>query len=81
VLGETTQPLKRASLLPAYVEIMLAVGDAEEARSACRELEGIAERQGSDALDAMSAHAEGAVDLAQVDPRVALVTLRRAWQA
>ena len=30
VVGETTEPLKRAKLLPAYVEIMLAVGDVEE---------------------------------------------------
>ena len=44
-VGETTQPLKRAALLPAYVEIMLAAGDVEPARSACRELDEIAERQ------------------------------------
>jgi DNA-binding CsgD family transcriptional regulator len=80
VVGETTKPLKRARYLPAYVEIMLAVGDGEEARTAYRELEGIAERQGSAALDAMSAHAEGAVDLAEGDARAALLALRRAWQ-
>ena len=80
VVGETTKPLKRAKFLPAYVEIMLAVGDGEEARIAYRELEGIAERQGSDALDAMSAHAEGAVDVAEGDARAALLALRRAWQ-
>jgi ATP/maltotriose-dependent transcriptional regulator MalT len=81
--GETTQPLKRAALLPAYVEIMLAVGDLEEARSACRELEQIAERRGSEALGAMSAHALGAVALAGGDARAARVVLRRtseAWQ-
>ena len=48
-VGETTQPLKRAALLPAYVEIMLAAGDVEAARSACRELDEIAERQATDA--------------------------------
>ena len=37
----------RAGLLPAYVEIMLAVGDARRRRAArCRELEEIAERCG-----------------------------------
>ena len=41
--GETTQPLKRAALLPAYVEIMLAVGERERASAGCRELEEIAE--------------------------------------
>ena len=32
-VGETTEPLRRAALLPAYVEIMLAAGDVEAARS------------------------------------------------
>ena len=31
VVGETADGLRRASLLPAYVEILLAVGDVEEA--------------------------------------------------
>ncbi len=35
VLGETSEPLKRAGLLPAQVEIALAVGDVENARDAC----------------------------------------------
>ena len=48
-VGETTQPLKRAALLPAYVEIMLAVGERERASAGCRELEELAERQESDA--------------------------------
>ena len=79
-LGETTEPLKRARLLPAYVEIMLAVGDAQEARNACRELEEISARYESGMLGAMVAHAEGAVALAQGDARAALVALRHAWQ-
>jgi DNA-binding CsgD family transcriptional regulator len=79
-VGETTEPLKRARLLPAYVEIMLAVGDAQEARGACRELEEISARYESGMLGAMVAHAEGAVDLAEGDARSALLALRRAWQ-
>ena len=43
VASTTTDRLKRMSLLPAYVEIMLAAGDVEDARNACRELEEIAE--------------------------------------
>ena len=77
---ETTEPLKRARLLPAYVEIMLAVGDVQEARNACRELEEISARYESGMLGAMSAHAEGAVDLAEGDTRAALLALRHAWQ-
>jgi DNA-binding CsgD family transcriptional regulator len=79
-VGEATKPLKRARLLPAYVEIMLSVGDVEEARSACRGLAEISARYRSGMLDAMVAHAEGAVDLAEGDARAALLSLRRAWQ-
>jgi DNA-binding CsgD family transcriptional regulator len=80
VVAETTQPLRRAALLPAYVEIMLAVGDTEEARSSCRELEEISERYESGALGAMVADAQGAVDLAEGEAGAALVSLRQAWQ-
>jgi DNA-binding NarL/FixJ family response regulator len=82
-VSETRQPLKRAAVLPAYVEIMVAVGDLEAARSACRELEEIAERQGTDLLYAMAAKARGDVALAEGDTDAALVALRsacRAWQ-
>jgi DNA-binding CsgD family transcriptional regulator len=81
VAGETSGPLKRAGLLPAYVEIMLAMGDAEEARSACGELEEIAGGYESGMLGAMAVHARGAVELADGDARVALVPLRQASQA
>lgn len=80
-VSETTQGLKRAALLPAYVEIMLAVGDGEAAGLACRELEEISEGQRSDALRAMSAQARGAVALADRDAQAALVASRRSWQA
>jgi DNA-binding NarL/FixJ family response regulator len=80
-VSETTEPMKRAALLPAYVEIMLKVGDVEVARSACRQLEEIAQRQACDALVAMSAHAGGALALVEGDAPAALIALRRAWQA
>ena len=80
VVGETTEPLKRARLLPAYVEIMLAMGEAEEARSACGELEEVLTQYNSGMLRAMVAHAEGAVALTQGDARAALPALRHAWQ-
>ena len=78
--GETTDRPKRAGLLPAYVEIMLGVGDVEEARGACRELEEIAASYESDMLTAMAAQARGAVDLASGDAPAALVALRHASQ-
>jgi DNA-binding CsgD family transcriptional regulator len=79
-LGETSDPLKRARLLPAYVEIMLAIGAVDEARGACRELQEISVRYESGMLGAMVAHAQGTVDLTESDARGALRALRRAWQ-
>jgi hypothetical protein len=66
--------------LSAYVQIMLAVGDVEMARTACGQLEEIAQRRGSDLLGAMSAHARGAEALAEGDAQAALVVLRHAWR-
>jgi DNA-binding CsgD family transcriptional regulator len=81
VLGETTDPLTRASLLPAFVEIMVAVRDHNEARGALRELDVLAERYESDMLSALLAHARGSVELADGDAGAALVSLRQAWRA
>jgi DNA-binding CsgD family transcriptional regulator len=77
-LAERVEPLERVRLLPAQVEIALAVGDVDEAESACAELERIASGFGTVMLAAMAAHARGAVDLAAAKPRTALVALRRA---
>jgi DNA-binding CsgD family transcriptional regulator len=82
-LGETAELPRRAQMLPAYVEIMLAAGDADAARAACAELAEIAEANESAMLGAMAAHARGALDLAGGDAPAALVCLRRAanqWQ-
>ena len=81
VLDEAAEPVKRARQLPAYVEIMLAIGDVGSARGACGELAEISEGQQHSMLGAMAAHARGAVDLAEGDARGALTALRRAWQA
>lgn len=81
---ETVRSLERAALLPPYVEIMLAVGDAEAATAACRELEQLAEDEGSESLGAMAAGARGRLELAAGDAAAALIVLRRAfsaWQA
>jgi DNA-binding CsgD family transcriptional regulator/tetratricopeptide (TPR) repeat protein len=80
-LGETTEPLARAGLLPAAVEVMLAIGDVDEARSTCRELETIAADYESEMLGALQTQARGAVELAAGDAAGALVSLRRASQA
>jgi DNA-binding CsgD family transcriptional regulator len=83
VATETSEIAARAALLPAYVEIMLAGHDLEEARGACGELEAIAAGSDAEALTAQAAHARGTVELAGQDPAAALVPLRRAvdaWQ-
>jgi DNA-binding CsgD family transcriptional regulator len=67
-------------LLPGHIEIMLAIGDIQEARNACRELEEIAETFATDVLQALAAHARGAVTLAEGDARAALGPLRRAFE-
>ena len=79
-LGEATQPLRRAALLPAYVEILLAAGLVAQARAACRELEQLAQEYESRMLAAMAAHARGAADLPS-DAAGALIALRGALAA
>jgi DNA-binding CsgD family transcriptional regulator len=81
VLGETTEPLRRAGLLPAYVAILVSVGDVDEARSASGELGELAAEYESALLHAMGAQARGTVELAAGDPGVALVSLREALRA
>jgi DNA-binding CsgD family transcriptional regulator len=80
VLSETTEPLLRAGLLPAYLEIMLAVSDLDEARRALSELEEITEHYRGGTLGATAAQARGAVTLAEGDAEAALVALRKAAQ-
>jgi ATP/maltotriose-dependent transcriptional regulator MalT len=79
LVGETALPMARARMLPAYVEIMLAVGEAEAARDASRELTEIAAPGESSMLQAIAAQVEGSVDLSEGDAQSALVSLRRAW--
>jgi ATP/maltotriose-dependent transcriptional regulator MalT len=80
VLVETEEPLKRAGLLAAAVEILLAAGEQEEAREACREFEAVAGMFESDLLAAMVGYAQGAVHLGDGDAAAALPVLRRAWE-
>jgi ATP/maltotriose-dependent transcriptional regulator MalT len=80
-IAESADPLRRAVLLPAYVEIMLAAGEVDEARAASDELETVAARYSSALLDAIAAYERGAVELAAGDAPRALELLRRALDA
>ena len=59
---------------------MLAVGDIEQARLGCQELEQIAAGSEMEVLGAMAAHAHGAIQLAEGNAHAALDPLRRAFQ-
>jgi DNA-binding NarL/FixJ family response regulator len=78
-LADVRDPLRRTRLLPAYVEIMLAAGNLDAARSASGELEVVAKQFDTEVLDAIAAHARGAVLLADGDAAGALAPLRAAF--
>jgi DNA-binding CsgD family transcriptional regulator len=76
--------LGRSRLLAAYVDIMLAAKDLDAARSGADELAGLARELQAPLLQAMSAQALGAVQLAQGEAVAALDQLNRAcalWQS
>jgi ATP/maltotriose-dependent transcriptional regulator MalT len=81
VVKAATDRLQSAKLLPAYIEVMLAAGDVQEARSACRDFADLADTLDTDALRAMAAHSRGAVELAEGDAQSALNSLRHAFEA
>ena len=69
----------RLSLLPACAEIMVALGEMEEARATTEELERSAERLQSTLLDAIAERARGAIELADGNSSEALFALRRSF--
>jgi DNA-binding NarL/FixJ family response regulator len=79
-LDEAADPIARARLLPALVEIMIAGHDLEQARSGAKELAAISAAHPAPLLTAITAHATGAVRLAEGDAGAALRELRTAWQ-
>ena len=82
-MDATTNRLARTRLLAAYIEIMLAVKEVQNARDGCRELEEIAGQFDTGVLGAMAAQARGAVELANGKAQTALGSLHRAfdvWQ-
>ena len=84
LLAERTDVIERVKLLPAHVEVMLAVGDRSAAAAAAAELADHAATYGTDALHAEADHARGAVLLSEGDAGAAAVHLRRAcatWRA
>lgn len=84
VVDEAQDRATRAQLLPAYVDIMLAARDLRAAREGTDELTRIAAQLDAPALLAAAAFSDGAVLLAEEEPRSALDALkdaRKRWQA
>ncbi|QGN34347.1 LuxR family transcriptional regulator [Microlunatus sp. Gsoil 973] len=80
LLAEQTEPTAGCRLLPAAVEVLLAAGSVEEARTAATALDEVATRLGTSAVQAMAAYADGAVELAVGDAAGSLPYLRKAAQ-
>jgi DNA-binding CsgD family transcriptional regulator len=83
VVSGRAEPLRRAALLPAYAEAVLAVSDIAEAQRAAEELGEIAAQSGSAVVRAIAARVRAAVALAGGDPESAVLALREAllvWQ-
>jgi DNA-binding NarL/FixJ family response regulator len=82
-LAAPSDAMRRVRYLPAYVEIMLAAGDAGAAQSGAYELAQIADELGGDVIGAMAANAQGLVLVATGSLSEALAPLRNAlavWQ-
>jgi DNA-binding CsgD family transcriptional regulator len=71
---------QRGRLLPAYVEIMLATDELDEAGRGSLELEALTGKLGSEVLRAAALQAEGAVALARGDAGAAVAPLRRSFE-
>jgi DNA-binding CsgD family transcriptional regulator len=83
IIGAAPDRWARTRLLPAHVEIMLAVGDVAEARKARDELQETAALIGTEVLAAIAQHAAGMLHLAEGNPHAALAPVRSAfsvWQ-
>jgi DNA-binding CsgD family transcriptional regulator len=79
VMSEGGGTGRRVKLLPAYVEIMAAVGDQQAADQGCAELDSIAQAEEEPGmLGALAAQARGLVELAAGRSQASLASLRRA---
>lgn len=78
-LGEEAELGRRAELLDAAIQVLLAGGDFAAARARAGELREIATALGAPLVSALCLMAEGAAALAEHQPAAALAPLRRAW--
>jgi ATP/maltotriose-dependent transcriptional regulator MalT len=79
-LEETGEARSRSILLDALVEVLIALGENDDARVAAAQLSALAQDVGTALPEAMALRARGAVALADGDLSAALVSLRRSWR-
>src|SRR5688572_29833664 len=80
LVGATPDCSARGRILPAHFEIMLAIGDLEEARRACEELEALCAVFETEVVQAQAAQARGALCVRNGEPQAALAHLRELFQ-
>ena len=81
-LDETSEKLKRAELLPAYVQIMVSVNQEGEALEACIEYNNFASQFDTPYLQALAAYCQGTVFLANdnyPDARESMRKSQKIW--
>jgi DNA-binding CsgD family transcriptional regulator/tetratricopeptide (TPR) repeat protein len=79
-LQTTTDRLRRARLLSASIDVLLAAGAIDEAHEVCRELNELAEALEATVLRSFVAQGLGAIHLARGDASAAVGPLRRAFE-
>jgi DNA-binding CsgD family transcriptional regulator/tetratricopeptide (TPR) repeat protein len=79
VVDEADGPIERIGVLGPFVEIVLAAGDVDGARAAADELTQLSKELTAPVVQAMAAHASGAVLVAGGEGGAALKQLRKAW--
>lgn len=80
LVGEVGDPVAQCRLLPAAVDVLVAAGALDEARTVAVQLGEVAAHIGTEALQAFAAFASGTVELACGDAAGALPYLRKARQ-
>jgi len=81
VLGALQDPLRRVSVLFAYIDILIGASELDEAETVCTELEKLAELYGTSVLVASATHGRGLCLLARGRNDEAAATLSKAFAA
>ena len=80
MISATRDRLQRTRYLPAHVDIMLAVGDLDEARAASKELQETSATLNTEVLAAIAARACASIHLAEGDAHAVIDPARRAFE-